>query len=368
MTVFVTIQPHGGETFVKPLSLIRSGICLVLLTLGTVGAADLPKPEYHLLKKISFSAAPGGREYYDYLTFESSTRRLYLSHGTEVKVVNADTGETVGTISNLNQTHGILILNELGKGFITDGGDDSVVLFDLATLKITGRVKTVAEPDCITYDSASNHVFVFNGHGHGMTVIDPQNGAALGIVPMGGTPESAVADGKGLIFDNNQDTSEVVVIDSRSLTIKVRWPIAPAGSPTAMAMDREHRRLFISGRDPQFFVVMSADTGKIIQSFPISAGVDANVFEPDTGLIFTSTRDGLIHIFHEDSPDMFSVAGTIKTEYGAKTMALDPKTHNIFVTTSDFGPPPPATPLKPNPQPDPMDRVPGTFRLLIYGR
>ena len=133
-------------------------------------------------------------------------------------------------------------------------------------------------------------------------------------------------------------------------------------------MDREHRRLFISGRDPQFFVVMNADTGKIIQSFPISAGVDANVFEPDTGLIFTSTRDGLIHIFHEDSPDMFSVAGTIKTEYGAKTMALDPKTHNIFVTTSDFGPPPPATPLKPNPQPDPMDRVPGTFRLLIYGR
>jgi YVTN family beta-propeller protein len=341
---------------------------LAFLLLGAVALASTAADSYHLLKKVTYGAAPGGKEYYDYLTLDAPTRRLFLSHGTETKVVNADTGAEVGTISGLKMNHGILLVRDFGKGFLTDGGDDTVVIFDLETLRVTDKIKTVAEPDTIVYDPASKHVFAFNGHGHGLTVIDPANDKVLAIIPMGGTPESAVADGKGMVFDNNQDTSEVVVIDSHALTIKARWPLAPAGSPTAMAMDREHRRLFISGRDPQFFVVMNAGNGKVIQSFPISAGVDAEGFEPETGLVFASTRDGLVHVFHEDSPDKFSEAGTIKTEYGAKTMALDPKTHNIYLTTSDFGAPPAPTPSNPHPQPDPMDRIPGTFRLLIYGR
>ena len=161
---------------------------------------------------------------------------------------------------------------------------------------------------------------------------------------------SAVADGKGMICDNNQDTSEGVAVDSRTLTMKARWSVAPAGAPTAMAMDREHRRLFIAGRDPQFFVVMDADSGKVVQSFPISGGVDADAYDPSTGLLFVSTRDDMIHIFHEESPDKFTVFDPIKTQYGAKTMALDPKTHNLYLITSDFGPPPAPTPEQPHPQ------------------
>ena len=171
-----------------------------------------------------------------------------------------------------------------------------------------------------------------------------------------------------MIYDNVETMSEVVAIDSHTLTIKARWPVAPAGTPTAMAMDREHRRLFIAGRDPKFLVVMNADSGKVVQSFPISSGVDAADYDPKTGLVFVSTRDGLVHSFHEESPDRFSVAETVKTEYGAKTMAFDPKTQNIYVITSDFGAPPAPTPAQPHPEPNPMDRIPGTFRLLIYGR
>jgi hypothetical protein len=172
---------------------------------------------------------------------------------------------------------------------------------------------------------------------------------------------SAVADGKGMIYDNNQDTSEGVAVDSRTLTMKARWSVAPAGAPTAMAMDREHRRLFIAGRDPQFFVVMDADSGKVVQSFPISGGVDADAYDPSTGLLFVSTRDGMIHIFHEESPDKFTVFDPIKTQYGAKTMALDPKTHNLnlYLITSDFGPPRAPAPEQPHPQPNPMDRIRG---------
>jgi DNA-binding beta-propeller fold protein YncE len=345
----------------------RLAFCCSVLICATSIAA-LSQNTYHLTKTIKFGAAEGGHEYYDYLTLDPNTRHLYLSHGTEVIVVDADNGATVGKISNLKQDHGIVLVSELGKGFITDGGDDSVVSFDPKTLKVTGRIKTVAEPDCIIYDPASKHIFAFNGHGHAMTVIDPIKEVVLAIIPMGGTPEAAVADGNGLIYDNNQDTNEVLVVDTRTLEIKSRWPIAPAGSPTAMAMDREHRRLFIAGRDPKFLIVMNADNGKVVQSFPISSGVDADAYDPDTGLLFVSTRDGLIHIFHEDSPDKFSAMDPVKTEYGAKTMALDPKTHSLYLTTSDFGPPPSSTEAQPHPQPNPMDRIPGTFRLLIYSR
>ena len=324
---------------------------LVIMALA-ISAASLPGSSYHLVKQIRFDAAKGGHEYYDYLTLDAAKRRLYLSHGTEVKVVDADTGALVGNIPDMKANHGIVLVDEVGKGFITDGGDDSVVIFDLKTLKVTGKVKTVAEPDCIIYDPSSKDIFTFNGHGHAMTVIDASSAAVLAVVPMGGTPESAVADGKGMI----------------SRAVKARWSITPAGSPTAMAMDREHRRLFIAGRDPQFLVVMDADTGKVIQSFPISSGVDADAYDPETGLLFASTRDGLIHIFHEESPDNFTALEPVRTQYGAKTMALDPKTHNLYLTTSDFGAPPPPTPERPHPQPDPMDRIPGTFRLLIYAR
>jgi len=303
--------------------------------------ASPPVGGYHLLKEVPLNAAKGGREYFDYIIVDASARRVYLTHGTEVKVVDADRGKVVGNIPDLKRVHGVALVEALGLGFISDGDDASVVEFDLKTLKVTGKIKTDAGPDNVIYDPASRRIFIFNGQGHDSTVINPENGSVVGTIPIGGIPEQAVADGQGMIYDNIKDTSEVVVIDSRALTIKARWPVAPVRGPVAMAMDREHRRLFIAGRDPNLLVVMDADNGKIIQSLPITGGVDANIYEPETGLLFSSTREGRIHIFHEDSPDKLSVVETVKTEFGAKTMAFDPKTHNLFLDTSDFGPPPP---------------------------
>jgi YVTN family beta-propeller protein len=343
----------------------RLAVFLSLSLLAVLGVADPQSGGYHLLKKIPLSAAPGGGEYFDYLTVDASARRVYLSHGTEVKVVDADTGTVVGAISGLKRCHGIALVNELGKGFITDGDAAKVVIFDTANTKVTGGVKTEPDADAIVYDPASRRIFSFNGDAHSVTVIDPANDTVIKSLPLGGAPEFAVADGKGVVYDNLEDGNAVVAIDSRALTVKTRWPVAPAGAPTALAMDRQHRRLFSSGRNPQTLVMMDADNGKVIQSFPISAGADANVYEPETGLLLVSTREGMVHIFHEDSPDKLNQVETVKTEYGAKTMALDSKTHNLYLTTSDFDSSASPTSQQPSPR---GAAVPGTFRLLIYGR
>jgi DNA-binding beta-propeller fold protein YncE len=259
----------------------------------------------------------------------------------------------------------LVVLPELGKGFITDGDAAKVMVFDLKTLKITGEIKSSEDTDSIVYDPASKLIFTFNGDSKNSTVIDPVKETVVKVIDMGGAVEQPVTDGKGTLYDNNEEKNDVTVVDTASLTIKSRWPVAPAGTPVAMAMDREHRRLFSSGRGPQFLVVMNADNGKVIQSLPISSGVDANVFEPETGLLFVSTRVGKLHIFHEDSPDKLTEVETLKTEFGAKTMNIDPKTHNLFLATADFGPAP--APTKKNPHPE-RKPIPGTFRVLIYGR
>jgi hypothetical protein len=181
---------------------------------------------------------------------------------------------------------------------------------------------------------------------------------------MGGRPEYAVADGKGMIYDNIEDKDEVVVLDSRTNTVKSHWPIAPSAGATAMEMDVQHRRLFIGGRN-KVLAIMDADSGKVLQTFPIGDGVDTNIFEPETGLLLTATREGTLHIFHEDTPDKFSVVETVKTEFGARNMALDPKTHRLFIDTADFSPAAAPTAEQPKPQPTPVS---GTFRLLVYGR
>ena len=321
---------------------------------------------YHLLNKYPFGAAEGStREYFDYITVDSSARRVYLSHGTEIKVIDADTGSLIGNITGLKQDHGVAIASEFGRGFITDGAQGKVIFFDLKTLKVTGEAKADQDADSVVYDPASKRVFAQEGDPNSSTVIDAKTGAVVGTIKLGGAPEFAVADGKGTVYVNLEDKDEVVAIDSHTLTIKSRWPVAPAGRPTALAMDVAHRRLFSAGRKPQMLVVMNADTGKVIQSFPISGGVDAAAYEPETGMIFASTREGMVHIFHEDSPDKFSEVETVKTELGAKTMGLDTKTHNLFLDTADFGPPAAPTADRPRPQ---RTAVPGTFRVLVYGR
>ena len=342
-------------------NLMRLVGSLCLVGLGAYAAGG-----YHLIKKIPLGAAPGGGEYFDYITVDSGARRVYLSHGTEVKVLDADSGAGLGTIAGFKGNHGIVLLPELGRGFVSDGELGQAVIFDLKTFKTLGQVKADEDADSILYDPVSKRVFVFNGRPRSATVIDPSKGTVLGTIALGGAPEQAVSDGKGTIYDNLEDTDEVIAIDSQSLKVKTRWKVAPAGQPVAIAMDRQRRRLFISGRNPKMLIMMDADNGKVIgQPLPIGDRVDTNIFEPETGSVFASTREGTIHVFHEDSPEKLSAVQTVKTEFGAKTMGLDSKTHNLYVDTSDFDPPPAPTAQQPNPQPR---AKPGTFRLLIYGR
>jgi len=321
--------------------------------------------DYHLIKKYSFGPTPGSNsEYFDYITVDSSARRVYLSRGTEVAVINADSGALIGNITGFQRDHGVALAPEFGRGFISDGAQGKVMIFDLKTLKVIGEAKAADDADCVVYDPASQRVFVMEGDPHSATVIEAKSGNVVGTIDLGGAPEFAVADGKGKVYINLESKNEIVALDSHSLKIKSRWPVAPAGGPTALAMDPQHRRLFSAGRDSQMLVVMNADTGKVTQSFPISGGVDAAAFDPETGMIFASTREGLVHVFHEDSPDKFSAVDTVKTEYGAKTMGLDTKTHKLFVDTADFGPRKTSA-GRPGARRAP---IPGTFRVLVYGR
>jgi DNA-binding beta-propeller fold protein YncE len=338
---------------------------VLLILLGTVPLLMAATNGYHLLKKYSFGAAEGStREYFDYITVDSIARRVYISHGTEIIVIDADSGVLIGNIASLKQVHGVAVAGEFDRGFISDGAQGKVIIFDLRTLKVTGEAKADKDADCVIYDPYSKRVFVMDGDPHNSTVIDAKSGNVVGSIELGGGPEFAVADGKGTVYVNLEDKSELVAIDSGSLKIKSRWPLRPAGAPTALAMDVQHHRLFSAGRNPQMMVVLDSDSGKILQSFPISAGVDAAAYDPETGLIFVSTREGMVHVFHEDSSDKFSEAETIKTEYGAKTMGLDTKTHKLFLDTADFGPAPAPTADRPHPQ---GTVILGTFRVLVYG-
>jgi DNA-binding beta-propeller fold protein YncE len=341
-----------------------SGAVVIVLAAGSLAMAATNG--YHLLKKYSFGAAEGStREYFDYVTVDSAARRVYLSHGTEIKVIDADSGALISNITGLKQDHGVAVASEFGRGFISDGAQGKVIIFDLKTLKVTGEAKADNDADCVIYDPSSKHVFVMNGDPHSSTVIDAKSGNVLGTIELGGGPEFAVADGKGTVYINLEDKSELVAVDAATMKIKSRWPLAPAGAPTALAMDVPHHRLFSAGRNPQMMVVLDSDSGKVIQSFPISAGVDAAAYDPETGMIFVSTREGMVHVFHEDSPDKFSEAETIKTEFGAKTMGLDTKTHNLFLDTADFGAAPAPTADRPHPNRAPIQ---GTFHVLVYGR
>lgn len=335
-------------------------VCFSFVFLGTVAPASPAGSGYHLVKTVPLGAAPGDSEYFDYVTVDPVGRRVYVAHGTEVKVLDADKFTVIGSITGLKRCHGVALVPGLNKGFITDGDAAQVVVFDIKTLKTSGAIKTYPDTDSIIYDPSSKLVFTFNGDSKNSSVIDPVKETVIKTIDMGGGPEYPVADGKGLIYDNNEDTSEVVVIDTHKLVVKTRWSIKPAGQAVALALDRVHHRLFSAGRNPAMLVMMNADNGNVLQSFPITAGVDANIYDPATGLVFSSTRAGVLHVFHEDSPDKLTPIEEIKTAYGAKTMGLDPKTQKLFLVTSNFTPPA-------GPKGD-RKAIKGTARLLIYGR
>ncbi len=301
---------------------------------------------------------------FDYLMIDSTARRLYLSHGTQVDVVNADDGKLVGTIPDTPGVHGIAVAPEFKHGFTSNGRENKVSMFDPATLKLINKIDVGKGPDGIYYDSASRRIFTNNHGSHDITAIDAKTGEVVGTVKAGGDGEQAVIGDDGLIYVNSEDTSEVVVFDPKALEVKKRFPIGVAKTPTGLAYDGKTKRLFIGCRDEPKMVVMDAASGKVINSFPIGKGVDYAGFDAQAKLIFFSCGDGTLNIFHEKSADQYEDAGAVKTQPSAKTMAFDPKTKKIFLSAAEYVETPP-TPPATRPQ---RSVKPGSFVVLVVSK
>jgi YVTN family beta-propeller protein len=287
---------------------------------------------YQITKKIPIP----GQGSWDYLTVDEGARRLYVSHGTQVEVLDLDSGAIVGKIENTQGVHGIAIAPDLGRGFVSDGQSSTVTIFDLKTLKMIADVPTGKKPDAIIYDPATSRVFAFNGGSNSATVIEAKDGKVAGTIDLGGGPEFAAADGNGYVYNNLEDESLVLKINSRTLKVEQRWPTAPCASPSSMAIDAANRRLFLGCRS-KVMAVMNADTGQVITALPIGDHVDATAFDVETRLIFNSNGEGTVTVIRQDSPDKYSVVETVKTLPRAKTSALDPKTHRLFLSTAESG-------------------------------
>jgi DNA-binding beta-propeller fold protein YncE len=290
--------------------------------------------KYHLIKTIPL----GGDEGWDYIAVDSSARRIYVSHGSHVAVLDADTNAVVGDIPDTQGVHGIAIASDLGRGFTSNGRANTVTIFDLKTLKVLGTVKTGNNPDAIVYEPATKRVFTMNGRSGDTTAINAADGTVAGTLALGGKPEFAVADGKGTIYVNLEDKSELVHFDAQKMTLLHRWPMAPCEEPSGLAADWKSRRLF-AGCGNKLMAVINADTGKVVATPAIGDGVDANGFDPDTNFAFASTGDGNLTIVHEDSPDKYTVVMNLPTKKSARTMALDEKTHKVFLPAAEFDAP-----------------------------
>jgi DNA-binding beta-propeller fold protein YncE len=338
--------------------LLSNLLAIVLLCPQLLLAAD---PGLHVIKTYKL----GGEGGWDYLEVDPESHRLFISRATHVIVVDADSGKPLGDIPDTPGVHGIALANDLGRGFTSNGREGTVSIFDLKTLTPLSKVQAVGEnPDAILFDPATKRVFTFNGRSNDSTAIDAASGNIVGKIALGGKPEFGVSNGEGELFVNLEDKSELLSLDPKELKVKSRWPLAPCESPSGLAMDTKNRRLFV-GCDNKMMAVVNADTGKVITTLPIGDGVDADRFDPETKLAFASCGEGVLAVVKEDSPDRFSVVQNVKTERGARTMALDLKTHLIYLVTAKFGPPPAATAQQPRPRPS---ILPDTFEVLVVGK
>jgi hypothetical protein len=308
---------------------------ILCASLMSRAAAPAPGPSgYHVVKTV---AIPGD-EGWDYLTVDAAARRVYISHGSHVVVMNADTYAVEGDVPDTQGVHGIALAPDLERGFISAGRANTAVIFDIKSLKTLGTVKTDANPDAIVYDSVTKRVFTLNGRGQNTTAINGADGSVAGTLALGGKPEFAVADGKGSIFVNIEDKNELVEFDAQKITETHRWPLAPCKSPSGLAMDLKNRRLF-AVCDEKVMAVVNADTGKVVATPAICDGPDAAGFDPATGYAFASCGDGNLTVIHEDSADKFSVVENVPTKRSARTMGLDLKTHTIFLPSAEFDAP-----------------------------
>ena len=337
---------------------LGSLLALALFFAATFLHARTPAPGasgYHVIKTVPVP----GDEGWDYILVDAEARRVYISHGSHVVVMNADTYAIEGDIADTQGVHGIAVAHDINRGFVSAGRANLAVVFDLKTMQRLSTVNTGTNPDAIIYDHASKRVFTFNGRSKDATAINAADGSVAGTIPLGGKPEFAAPDGKGGVYNNSEDTSELLHIDAQKLTVLHRWSLAPCKSPSGLAMDEKSRRVF-SVCDDKVSAVTDADSGKVVATPEICQGPDAAGFDPATKYFFASCGDGNLTVIHEDSPDTYTVVENVPTKRSARTMGLDLKTHNIFLPSAEFDPPAPGERRG--------KMKPGSFAIIVVGK
>lgn len=323
---------------------------LVIITAGLM--PFMLKAQTYVADKTIALPGDGG---YDYLAIDKVNRRLYVSHGTQVNVIDLATEKPIGLVDNMKGVHGIAIVNKLNRGFISDGKANSIVAFDLKTFKVIAIIPLTNAngPDAIMYDPYADRVFSFNGESNNSSVIDPRSLKQVGTIDLGGAPEFAVTDGKGKIYNNLEDKSSLDVIDSKTLKVVKTYPLAPCGGPTGLALDATNKRLFTVCRENKGVSVVDINTGKVITTLPIGAGVDAVAYDPETKLIFCSCGDGTTTIIKQKTADDYRIVQVLKTGDRARTMVLDNQTHKIYLSLAQF-------------EPGTRKALPNTFKVLVF--
>jgi YVTN family beta-propeller protein len=334
--------------------LVVGGVLAGTGSLTHVGAAGGP---YRFLHDIHV----GGEGGWDRLSVDSVGKRLYVSHGTKVVVIDTGRDAVVGEVSDTPGVHGMIAVRDLGRGFSSNGRENKAGVIDLKTLRTVSKVETGRNPDFILFEPRRRHVYTFNGQSDDATVIQAETGRVLATIPLGGKPEAGVSDAEASrVYVNVEDKNEVAVIDADRYTVVARWSIAPGADASGLAIDLGNHRLFV-GAHNRVMLMMDSSNGAVLARVPIGTGVEATWFDPGTGYVFSSCSDGTTTIAHEDSPERLSVVQTLQTERGARTMALDPATHRIYLAAGRYGPPRPGAPANTRPT-----ALPDSMRILVY--
>ena len=331
--------------------------CIPLALLALVAQAHAGEPQYQLTQKLAL----GGDGGWDYPSVDPATHLLYLSRADHVSIVDTASGKEVASIADTPGVHGIALAPELNRGFISSGKADQVKVFDLKTRAVLATVATGANPDAILYEPVTRRVFAFNGRGHSATVIDAQSNAVVETIPLGGKPEFARADGRGSVLVNIEDTAELALLDAKKAKLVSRWKLPNCEEPSGLAYDAAHRRAF-STCGNQVLAVTDVDSGKAVASVAIGKGVDGGEFDPATQDVYSANGEGTLTVVHEQAPDQYVVKQTLPTQRGARTIALDPGTHRLYLPTAEFGPAPAATADNPHPRPTILG---GSFVVLV---
>jgi hypothetical protein len=331
-------------------------IALVLTLAAVAPLLAQPSSTY----RITHTYTLGGDGSWDYIVPDPPNHRLFIGRQNRVMVVDENDGKVLGEVTGIQGAHGTAVAGVTDHGFATSGNDQSVVMFDLKTFQVLGRIPAAQDADAIIYDPASNRVFTFNGDAHSSTVIEPQAGTLITNIPLGGKPEYGASAGDGKVYANLTDTSEVVEIDAKAATVVRRWSTAPCKQPVAMALDTAHHRLF-SGCRSGVMAVSDYQAGRVVATVSIGTGVDGSGFDAASGNAFASNADGTLTVVHQDDPDRYQVVETVQTAEAARNMGLDQTTHRLFLVSAKFG----AAPAGGRGR---GAVLPGTFALMVIER